>query len=250
MLPRLLSLGLLTAGLLRAETFREAYAQTDALDPHGTIRINDTNGSIEIKTWDRPEVSIQVEKRASTADYLQELEVAIDAGPHDLSIHTTFPHHLLSWLWNGGGGGSVNFILLVPATVNLNDITVVNGGITIEGVRGSIEAHTVNGNVRVAGAGGDTELSTVNGSIRSEVTTLGLASQLHFSTINGSIVALLAQGVNATVSASTVNGGTSCELPIRLTGESSRHGLHGVIGAGGGSISASTVNGSVHLQSL
>lgn len=249
MLTRLLSLGLLTAGLLQAETFREVSSQTDALDPQGSIRINDTNGSITIKTWDRPEVSIQVEKRASTEDYLKEIEVAIDASPHDLSIRTTFPHHLLSWLWNGGGG-SVNFTLLVPSTVNLHDITVVNGGVTIEGVGGSIEAHTVNGNVRVAGARGDTEVSTVNGSIRTEVTTLGAAGQLHLSTINGSIVALLAHDVNATVSASTVNGGTSCELPIRLTEESSRHGLHGILGAGGGSISASTVNGSVHLQSL
>jgi hypothetical protein len=59
MILRLLSLGLLTAGLLQAETFREVSAQTDAIDPHGTIRISDTNGSISIKTWDRPEVSIR-----------------------------------------------------------------------------------------------------------------------------------------------------------------------------------------------
>jgi DUF4097 and DUF4098 domain-containing protein YvlB len=250
MLPRLLSLGLLTAGLVQADTFRDSSSQTDALDPHGTIRIDDTNGSIAIKTWDRPEVSIQVEKRASTEAYLKEIQVDIESSPHDLSIRTTFPRHLLSWLWNGSGNGSVHLVLMVPATVNLDEIALVNGGITIDGVRGSIAAHTVNGGLHVAGVRDNAHLSTVNGSIRTEVPVLGTDSHLHLSTINGSIVISLARDANAVVNASTINGGTSCELPIQLTEETRRHDLHGVIGAGGGSISATTVNGSVHFQTL
>ncbi len=250
MLLRLLSLGLMTAGLLRAENQLESYTETHPLDAHGQIRIDDTNGAISIRTWARPEVSLQVEKRASSEERLKEITVEVASDPQLLSIRTIFPHHFLGWLWNSGDGGSVRLVLTVPASVDLNRVSMVNGTITIEGVHGSVDAHAVNGSVKATGLGDNADLSTVNGSIHAEVSALGSGGHLHFSTVNGSIVVLLGKGTNATFSASTINGGTSCELPIRLTSESHRRGLQGVIGTGGGSIEASTVNGSVRLQAL
>jgi len=251
MIHRIALLGLLSAGLLHAETFRDAYAQTHPLDAHGMIRIDNTNGAIVIKTWDRPEVSVEVEKRASSEDYLKEIDVAIDSDPHSLSIKTRFPSHPLSWLRNWGGNqAEVHLVLMVPASVDLNDITLVNGSITIDGVHGAIDVHTINGGIHATGVGDHADLSTVNGTIHAEVTALGSSGHLHLSTINGSISVLLAKDAGATFRASTVNGSTSCEFPIRLTESSHRRGMNGVIGAGGGSIVATTVNGSVHLQSL
>jgi len=250
MLLRLLSLGLMTAGLLRAETQQESYAETHPLDAHGQIRIDDTNGSIAIRTWSRPEVSIQVEKRAPSEDRLKEIQVAIEADPRGLSIRVIFPHHFLGWLWSGGDEGSVRLVLTVPESAELNHVSMTNGSVTIEGVRGAVDVHVVNGGVKATGLGDDADLSTVNGSIRAEAAAPGAGGHLHFSTINGSITVLLGKGANATYSASTINGGTSCALPIRLTEESHRHGMHGVIGTGGASIEASTVNGSVRLEAL
>ena len=249
MISRLLTLGLLTAGLLHAETYRDVSSQTDPIDPQGRIQIDDTNGSISIKTWARPEVSIQVEKRASSEDYLKEIKVEINSDAHSLAIKTTFPHHPFSWLWNWGEGGSVHLVLMVPESVNLDDIVLVNGGITIEGVHGSVEVHTVNGALQVTGLRNGGKLSTVNGAIHAEVAALAPDGHLHLSTVNGAILVKLARDANASIDASTVNGGTSCELPIRLS-EEKHHGLHGVIGAGGGSISATTVNGGIHVESL
>jgi hypothetical protein len=250
MIPRLALLGLLSAGLLQAETFRDASTQTHPLDPHGTVRIDNANGPITIKTWSRPEVSIEIEKRASSEDYLKEIEVEIDADPQSLAIKTTFPHHLLSWLWNGGNQGEVRLVLTVPESVELNAIRSVNGTITIDGVHGAVEAHTVNGAMRVTGAKENVELSTINGAIRAELTALGSGGHLHFSTINGAVTVLLPKSADATIDVSTINGGTSCELPLRLTEEDHHHGLRGTIGAGGGSITGSTVNGSVRVEAL
>jgi len=251
MIHRLALLGLLTAGLAHAETFRDATTQNHPLDPQGSIRIENTNGTITIKTWDRPEVAIEVEKRASSEDYLKEIEVAIDSDPQSLSIKTTFPHHPLSWLWNWGGNqGEVRFVLTVPKSANLESISLVNGAVTVDGVHGTVNLHTVNGAIHATDVRDRGEFSTVNGAIHAEVTALGAHGRLHFSTINGSVAILLAKDANANFSASTINGGTSCDLPIRLTEEGHWHGMHGVIGAGGGSISASTINGGIHLQSL
>ena len=250
MFLRLLSLGLMTAGLLRAESHLESYTETHALDPHGQIRIDDTNGAISIRTWARPEVSLQVEKRASSEDRLKEIQVEVESDPKSLSIRTIFPHHFLGWFWNIGDAGSVRLVLSVPESVDLNRVSMVNGAITIEGVHGSIDAHAVNGSVKATGLGDDADLSTVNGSIHAEAAAPGAGGHLHFSTVNGSIAVLLGKGANATFSASTINGGTSCALPIRLTEERHRHGMQGVIGTGGASIEASTVNGSVRLEAL
>jgi hypothetical protein len=250
MLTRLTFLGLLTAGLLQAETFRETSTESHPLDPHASVRIGNTNGTIEIRAWDRPEVSIQVEKHGSSEDYLNEIQVVIDADPHALSIKTIFPHHLLSWLWNGGDNGEVRLTLMVPATVDLSQVSLVNGAVTIDGVHGAIDVHTVNGGIHATGLGDDTEISTVNGGVHAEVAAFGSGGRLHITTVNGGIAILLAKDTNATFDASTINGGTSCELPIRLEDGGHHHGMHGVIGAGGGSITASTVNGGIHLQAL
>jgi hypothetical protein len=250
MMLRLLSLGLLTAGLVQAETNLESYSETHPLDARGSVRIDDTNGSITIRTWARPEVSIQVEKRAGSEERLKEIQVEIESTPQALSVRTIFPHHFLGWLWNSGDGGQVRLVLTLPESVDLDHLTMVNGTITIEGVHGLVDARTVNGGIKATGLGDEADLSTVNGSIHAEAAALGSSGRLHLTTINGSIAVLLGKGANATFSATTINGGTSCELPIRLTEESHHHGMQGVIGSGGGSISATTVNGSVRLQAL
>jgi hypothetical protein len=250
MLLRLLSLSLMTTGLLQAESHLESYTETHPLEGHGQIRIDDTNGSISIRTWARPEVSIQVEKRAGSEERLKEIQVEIDAGPRDLSIRTIFPHHFLGWIWNSGDGGSVRLVLTVPESADLAHVTMVNGTITIDGVHGMVDARTVNGGIKATGLGDEADLSAVNGSIQAEAAALGPRGRLHLTTINGSIAIRLGRDANATFSASTINGGTSCEFPIRLTEESHRRGMQGVIGTGGGSISATTVNGSIRLQAL
>jgi hypothetical protein len=53
----------------------------------------------------------------------------------------------------------------------------------------------------------------------------------------------------ATIAASTVNGGVSCDFPIQIK-SSGRNSLRGTIADGGTTIKATSVNGAIHLGSL
>lgn len=247
----LMILGLLAAGAVHADTFKAAFDETHPFDPQGEVRLANVNGSVAIHTWDRAEVRIEGEKRASSPEDLKDLEVSIEVTANALVIKTTYPSHAFgwfSWLWHQHQE-EVHFTLTVPATARIADIGTVNAGITIEGVRGAVKASTVNGNIQATGLQDDTAFSTVNGAIRAEFGTLNSKRHLKFTTVNGSVTVALPKTAGATIAASTVNGGVSCDFPVQLT-HSGRNRLDGTIGDGDASLKATTVNGGIHLESL
>jgi DUF4097 and DUF4098 domain-containing protein YvlB len=251
MIPRIALIGLLTAGALQAESFSQTRSETHPFDPRGRVRIEDANGSISVKGWDRPEVSIQVEKKGSSEEYVNEIRVDIDASPQSLSIKTVYPHRYFGWLWGWHDHGQVRITVTAPVSAELERVATVNGAVTIDGIGGPIEAEAVNGGIHATGLRGTAKLTTVNGSIHAEVGALDPAARLNLETVNGSIVVLLPKDAGATVNASTINGRISCDLPVHSTETGFvLNKFTGVIGAGGGSIRATTVNGSVRLQAL
>jgi DUF4097 and DUF4098 domain-containing protein YvlB len=251
MIHRLILLGLLTAGLVHADTVHERTTESRALAPDGVVTIDNVNGSITITPWDRPEVAIEIDKSASNADALSAIEVTIDSTARTLGIHTHYPHHFLGWLrgW-GAQNGEVQLTLRVPASARLRRIEVVNGGITITGVAGLEIARSVNGRIEVSDLPAGGRLSTVNGAIHVRLTAFNPTAKLSLATVNGSVTVQLAKTVNAEMQVHTVNGGTDWDLPL-AGGESGRHrGPEGTLGTGGGLITATTVNGGVRFQSL
>jgi DUF4097 and DUF4098 domain-containing protein YvlB len=257
MLNRILLLGLLTAGLVRAEDVKDSYSETHPLDPRGDVKIENVNGAILIQTWERAEVSVQVEKIASSPDYLKAINVEITSDRDSLSVKTHLPKHefawhdLIDWSWIKGERGRVDLTLMVPSGVRLGKIVGVNGSITLEGTHGAVDATTVNGAIHATGLR-EGKLTTVNGSVHASVDKFDADSHLTVSTVNGSVAILLPKDAGASVNVSTVNGQVSCDFPIKIEADKGffGHSLTGVIGPGGGSVKVSTVNGSVHLQSL
>jgi DUF4097 and DUF4098 domain-containing protein YvlB len=70
------------------------------------------------------------------------------------------------------------------------------------------------------------------------------------STVNGHIEATLPANANAEVTASTINGGLSSELPALVVKKEfpvSSH-LKGTLGSGGARVKASTVNGGIRFR--
>jgi DUF4097 and DUF4098 domain-containing protein YvlB len=239
----------LFAGAARAETVKAAFAETHPFDPHGTIHLSNTNGSVTIRTWDRAEVRVEGEKRASNQEALDSVVVAIEATPQTLTVKTTHPvrrGNWFSWLWNRGRGEEVHVVLTVPATVRLDEINTVNARILIEGVEGAVDASTVNGELRATGLRSDATLATVNGGIHAEFAAVGPQGRMNFRTVNGGVTVALPATAGATLDLSTINGGISCDFPVAGK-KSGRRGLSGTIGDGAASLKASTINGGVKV---
>ena len=60
----------------------------------------------------------------------------------------------------------------------------------------------------------------------------------------------LPAGLDATVSANTINGAIQSDFPLTTTGKLVAHHAAGVIGAGGRRVELNAVNGSVRLKRI
>ena len=141
---------------------------------------------------------------------------------------------------------NVEFELRIPKDVNFEGRTV-NGSIEAD-IEGQAALSTVNGRIEVI-AGSLTEATTVNGSIRAEVkSTVNSAADIKLSTVNGSVHLNLPEGVNADVSAKTVNGGiTSDFTEIEVRKKWGPRSAEGRLGHGGRELDLATVNGGIRI---
>jgi hypothetical protein len=140
----------------------------------------------------------------------------------------------------------VDFEVRVPAGVIFNGRTV-NGEMSAEGLKADAKASTVNGSVRVTTTG-VAEASTVNGSVYVEMGRADWVDELDFSTVNGGITLILPAKLDTEVRASTVNGDLTTDYPLTITGRWGPRRMRGTIGAGGRTLSLSTVNGEIRLR--
>ena len=154
---------------------------------------------------------------------------------------------------NGGGrmnvrnnDVNVEFEVRVPQDLAFEGRTV-NGSIRAE-VGGRAAVSTVNGSIEVA-AGTLTEATTINGSIRAEVrSNAASADDIKLSTVNGSVHLNLPEGVNADVSAKTVNGGITSEFTeIEVRKKYGPRSAEGRLGQGGRELELNTVNGGIRI---
>ena len=229
-------------------SFKEPISATHPLRAGGVFSLDNVNGDVEVRTWDRSEVRIEGEKSARTEEELKLIQLTIEPTPERIVVRVKLPKRPGGWFGRSDIRANVRFTITVPADTKLDKVETVNGGVTIDSVRGSIHASSVNGRVKGLGLTGSARLSTTNGGVEAHVTTLPAGSKLDLHSVNGGVTLRLPKDVAATVNASTVNGGVDCDFPITMSGRIKGSKLHGTIGAGGAEINVSTVNGGVHIR--
>ncbi|MEO7411833.1 MAG: DUF4097 family beta strand repeat-containing protein [Opitutaceae bacterium] len=246
-----LALPFFTAALAGADSFefKDAFSRTGAFNPNGEITLENVNGSVEIRTWDKNEILIEGEKSAKTEEELNLIDMKIDVSTSRAGIKVRLPKRS-SGFFSGGGNirAAVSFRLTVPANAVLAKISTVNSSVSIEGARGVVNASSVNGSVRATGLAGPVSLETVNGGINARFDAVAAQQKLSFNTVNGKIVVSLPKDAGVQLHSSVVNGKVNCEFPIELGGKKSGKNLSGKIGDGRASLEAETVNGSISIE--
>ncbi len=182
---------------------------TFAVDPHGQLRVEDIQGDVAIRTWDRPQVRVATDEEVRR-------ELRIDAGSSTVRIGFDRLH--------GSSGGDLQ--LTIPATMALR-ITGSQGDVDAKGLQGEVAIEVVNGSIELTGGRGLVTLRSVNGDIQArgvqghmEFHTVG--GDLEGSDLSGDLVAasiggdVQLNGVQASdVQASTVSGDVSYEGTVR-----------------------------------
>ena len=234
-----------------AETLEDTIEKTLPFAAGSLLQLSNTNGDVEITTWDRAEIQIKARKKVKSSNSdrarqaFEDLKVTINESSTGVTIETEYPKGKGSW-W-GGNSASVNYYVQVPAEADL-EIDTVNGKVEIEKVHGQLDLESTNGGVKVREAGGSVTARTTNGGIDVELRQVEVDENMDFRTTNGSITLALPAGVQANLTARTTNGSVQTDFPITIQGSFRKNRLDGEINGGGASIDLKTTNGSIRIR--
>ncbi|MBA4137123.1 MAG: hypothetical protein C0518_07390 [Opitutus sp.] len=226
----------------------EKFSQTHPLATNGTVALSNMNGNVEFFVWDRNEVSIEAEKSAKDEEALKRIEIIVEAEKDRLTIKTK--HHKdeeRSWWGRNNNVGAVHYIVRVPASLAHLKVDVMNSNVTAENIRGNVKIATMNGRIRATGLAADANLDTMNGRIFASFDKVGAGQKLSFDTMNGSCEVELPADASAHVTAGTMNGRVSCDIPMTIE-RAKRRSLRGNIGKGEATLALDSMNGSLTIR--
>ena len=225
--------------------YRSCEVREEAL-PAGPLTVDaGRNGGIQVEGWERNEIRIRAVVTASArseADAKQlASEVQIQAGGGKVSSVGPSTRDRQWW--------SVSFRINVPRKNDL-DLNANNGGVTINGVTGTIRFQTTNGGVRLTDLGGDVRGETRNGGLHVMLNgNRWDGVGLDVETSNGGVNLSIPEGYNADLTTRTVNGGFRTDFPMTIQGElSPRHGISTTLGSGGPPVRVRTTNGGLRIN--
>ncbi len=234
----------------------ERVDETHPFSEGALLDLRNTNGGIEIATWDRAEARIEAEKRVRGRDSeavreaMAEVRVRIERRDGGLEVETVLPSHrsgFMSWLAGRNVSADVRYRVTLPRRADL-DLQSVNGGVRVDGVNGRLRLRTTNGKIEVVDSGGRVEAHTTNGGIDVELNEVEADAELEFHTTNGGITVSLPKGLGAALSASTTNGTIDTDFPIEVRGRVGSRRLEGTIGGGGPRLELRTTNGRIRIR--
>ncbi len=238
------------AVVARAETYsyKEPFARSGAFRPDGVLTLENVNGTVEVRAWDRNEINIEGEKSAATAEELKKIDLSMDVTEGHAAIRVYLPKRSGSWFGGGRIRASVRFTIHVPASIAVEQLKVVNSVVTLDGLQNTVRVESVNGKIDAHGVSGDVRLKTVNGSITAEFNAVRRHQKLAFETVNGSITVRLPTDAGATIKGSVVNGQIASDFPFVRRDGTGGHKVNAMIGDGRASLDARTVNGGITIQ--
>jgi hypothetical protein len=148
-----LALCLATTGSAAAGSASETIDRTFALPAGHQVVVQNLNGSVQVGTWDSPQVRMVAVKTARAATdgraraYLRDLEVKVDQAGGRLTIRTRTPGAaggVKGWLACAGVDGEVSYRLTLPRDARLT-ATTVNGNVEVGGLTAPVRATSTNG---------------------------------------------------------------------------------------------------------
>ena len=218
------------------------FLRTYSLAPNGRVVIQNLYGDVSITGWDRDEVRVEAIKRSADPRRLDDARIIVDSSAGTLSIHTRYGG------LDADRPASVEYRITVPRGANLEDVKLINGGLSISGVTGPVKASSINGSIRAENLEGQADLSTVNGELDAGFNRISRQNPISLSSVNGPIRLSIPSGSGANVTARNRSGGIDSEFArvIRSTGV---HCLTTMVHGGGASIHLDNINGGISIHS-
>jgi hypothetical protein len=241
------------------QTQRDAFTMSERVPEGQWIRVRNISGDVRVRSSTSDKVEISATKtwrRGDPKDVRIEMRKSSDGSilvcafwtENATCTENSYESHGDGDRgWRRGNDVAVDFEVRVPRGVKVGAFSV-NGGVSVDGVTSEVLANTVNGSVDATSTGGPVQARTVNGSVHATMGRLDGTQDLHFSTVNGTVVAEFVGDIDADIDLSTVNGRFQTDWPVTITGRIDPKHLRATLGKGGRRIRLSTVNGNVELR--
>lgn len=220
-----------------ASEFRQSYA----LQRNGRVVIQNLYGDVQITAWDRDQVLVQAVKRSSDPRRLEDAQIVVDSSYEKLFVRTQYSGS------DAEHPASVDYRIVVPRTANLENVKLINGGLSISGLAGPIKASSVNGSIRADRLEGQADLSTINGQLDAAFDRLNRCNGIRLSSVNGTIRLSIPAGSAASLDATNLSGGIESPFGHPLRGSGGNR-LQAQVHRGGAPIRVKNVNGGISIR--
>lgn len=283
-----LGLGLLSAGcVVTVDSHSEIVRDEKRFAVSGVadVRVATFDGSIEIQSWDKPEVLVEIEKRGPTKTAIEALEISSEQKGAVIEVEVKRPRNETFSSIGLHRSAHARLIVTVPRDTNIRARSG-DGSIRIDRISGRIELRTGDGSIRASSVAGDLTLDTGDGSIvvdgvegklsvetgDGSVTVSGRLGALKLHTGDGSVVYRATPGsrmiepweittgdggvslylpadFGAELDAHTGDGTIRNDLDVEHAGDDrARRTLRGKIGSGGQLLRVRTGDGAIRLR--
>lgn len=284
---------------LKAQTHTEKISKEFTFEkksPENALIIANINGDVNVMSYEGDKIIVEVTKtiRAKTEARLEKGKKEIQLGVIDnVDTLVLFVEGICNsfgkisrkdrgdqrWSRNGNYGYDWNdcdnnrncreeydytmdFVVKVPASLNISVSTVNDGDVVVENVKGSVKANNINGSIKLTNLVREADASTINGDV-DIVYTKNPQKDCRFYSLNGDINASFQKGLAADLSFESFNGDfyTDIEpleaLPVKVdkieegAGEGIKYKVNGnryKIRTGGILLDFETFNGDVYLK--
>ncbi|HEV7842677.1 MAG TPA: DUF4097 family beta strand repeat-containing protein, partial [Pyrinomonadaceae bacterium] len=222
------------------------------------VTVETFDGAINVRAWDKQEVSYSATKRADDQESMQGIRITAEQRGDEVIIRAEFDKATATRL--GNVRAEVPIDLSVPRSANLR-VSSMDGRLSIEGVSGEVNAKTGDGTVEVRDSKGNLSVETGDGRIRISnfdgtaqastsdggITLDGRFSRLAASTGDGTISLSLPSDANATIetNAETVN---SDGFAASEDNDETKRVRRWRIGSGGNLLTLKTGDGRILLR--
>ena len=112
----------------------EMFEQTYKIEPTANVTIINGDGAVFVYGSNTSEMRVQAIKRAYTRERLKQIAVNVSIQPGSVSINTKFPPKPKWALFDRSG--TVDYTVVVPATVSLTRLELGGGEVLVDGMRG------------------------------------------------------------------------------------------------------------------
>jgi DUF4097 and DUF4098 domain-containing protein YvlB len=201
------------------------------------LRLSTFDGAVEIQSWEKPEILVEIEKRGPTQEAVAEITVTASQRDNRIELEAKRPER------ESRGFGfhvstSARLIVSVPRRADIF-VKTDDGAIRIERVNGRLELRTGDGSIRANDVSGELVLNTEDGSVVVDgaegrlvletgdggVNVAGQLTAVRMHTGDGSVVYRASPGVSMSDDwdISTGDGSVSLYLPRGFSAELDAH---------------------------